>query len=243
MNGIDPNTGQQRAPFPGESLMGGPPETSPRKPQPPQRTKPKGLFHQFTEEERDNLLREVGRAWSGPMPEEEQEPLSEEEQRDQIAQDEMRSLIREALLREGGFSTGLHRNAIQMDAVSKQYGWDKQQDLDAMMALEALAEDGDLMYEDMAFAAYIDEEDRPLAIAFDVNAAGAFDENEFGFYYPETGETEYFTSEEFDEYMGYDDQPSQPTHPDDLGQLYDYDAMQELQEKVLNMPEIKRLGE
>ena len=43
--------------------------------------------------------------------------------------------------------------------------------------------------------------------------------------------------------MGYDDQPSQPTDPDDLGQLYDYDAMQELEEKVLNMPDIKRLGE
>jgi hypothetical protein len=243
MEGWDPLTGTMRAPRPGESLIAGPPETSPRQPRPPQRSGPKGLFHQFTEDERDDLLRKIGRAWSGPLPEEEQ--LPEEDQQDQVLEEEMRSLIRDALLREGGLSPGLQRNAMQLDVVSEEYGWDRQQELDAMMAMEALAADGDLMYEDMAFAGYIDDEDRPLAVAFEVNAAGAFDEDEVGLYHPETGETEYFTREDFDDYMGYNDQPSAPTHPYDLEQYYSTDELEEIQRRVSNLrsKKIEYLGE
>ena len=217
MEGWDPLTGVMRVPRPGESLTGGPPEASPAKPRSPKRTEDWGLFHQFDEEERDDLLRQIGQSWLGP--EEEASATVDRYTAPPIDADQVIEAAREIMdlinrsksaARRGPLDPidsseghggspprGIDHLMDEIDNVAQQHDWPEQEKQNAKDAIEAfMGDDDDLFYEDLALK-WTGDLPGGHGVAYETNASGEFENDEVGVYYPETKETEYFTTAEW----------------------------------------------
>lgn len=211
MAGYDPLTGEVRYPRPGESLMGGPPETTRRK----KKRKP-SLAGEMAEQEWEETIRTIGRGWASPVVEEEEsEPLIDYD--GMPPDEEIRELIATAARRRLGLppsaptpeppvdetpideppELGIDHLMDQIDNAAKEHNWPEEEKKNAENAIEAfMDDDSDLFYEDLALA-WTGDMPAGHGIAYETNASGEFDDDEIGVYYPETKETEYFTSEEW----------------------------------------------
>jgi len=213
MAGYDPLTGNARWPLPGESLMERPSEASPAKPKAPKRTEDWGLFHQFDEEERDDLLRRIGQSWLGP---EEEASATGEAPFDFDQTNEYTRRIMELIgssqsaarrgagapvdpseAHGGSPPRGIDHLMNEIDNAADQHDWPEEEKENARKAIEAFMDDDeDLYYEDLALA-WTGDLPGGHGIAYKTNASGEFENDEVAVYYPETGQTEYFTSSEW----------------------------------------------
>jgi len=207
MAGYDPLTGEMRYPRPGESLMGGPPETTRRK----KKRKP-GLAGEMSEEEWEETIRTIGRGWTSPEAQEKPEPLIDITG---MPLDEAirRGMEASAKKRRGTHPTpaaptpepsidepptrGIDHLMDEIDNAAKEHKWPDEEKKNAKNAIEAfMDDDSDLFYEDLALA-WTGDMPGGHGIAYETNASGEFEDDEIGVYYPETKETEYFTSNEW----------------------------------------------
>ena len=210
MAGYDPLTGEMRSPLPGESLMGGPPETTRRK-----KKKKPGLAGEMSEEEWERTLRTIGRGFTSPEAPEEPEPLIDSAG---MPLDEAirRAMEASAKSRRGTPTTtptpipergtpittpspirGIDHLMDEIDNAASQHNWPDEEKKNAKNAIEAfMDDDSDLFYEDLALK-WTGDLPGGHGIAYETNASGEFQDDEVGVYYPDTRETEYFTSDEW----------------------------------------------
>jgi hypothetical protein len=211
MAGYDPLTGEMRYPRPGESLMGGPPETTRRK----KKRKP-GLAGEMSEEEWEETIRTIGRGWTSPEARDPDLVSPEKMEVLEKGMDEIRKSI-EAWERLKKWRKNHPRPPIhtpeppvdepptrgvdhlmdEIDNAAKEHKWPDEEKKNAKNAIEAfMDDDSDLFYEDLALA-WTGDMPGGHGIAYETNASGEFEDDEIGVYYPETKETEYFTSNEW----------------------------------------------
>ena len=210
MAGYDPLTGEMRYPRPGESLMGGPPETTRRK-----KKKKPGLAGEMSEEEWERTLRTIGRGFTSPEAPEEPEPLIDSA--GMPLDEAIRRAMEASAKSRRGLSPstptseppvdetpieepperGIDHLMDEIDNAAKEHKWPDEEKKNAENAIEAfMDDDSDLFYEDLALA-WTGDLFGKHAIGYETNASGEFDGDEVGVYYPETKETEYFTSKEW----------------------------------------------
>ena len=92
---------------------------------------------------------------------------------------------------------GIDHLMDEIDNVAQQYEWPEQEKQNAKDAIEAfMGDDDDLFYEDLALK-WTGDLPGGHGIAYETNASGEFENDEVGVYYPETKETEYFTTAEW----------------------------------------------
>mgnify|MGYP003675304659 CR=1 FL=1 len=211
MAGYDPLTGEMRYPRPGESLMGGPPETTRRK---KKKKKKPGLAGEMSEQEWEETIRTIGRGWTSPEAQEKPEPLIDY---DGMPSDEAKRAAANAAKSRRGLSPstptseppvdetpieepperGIDHLMDEIDNAAKEHKWPDEEKKNAENAIEAfMDDDSDLFYEDLALA-WTGDMPGGHGIAYETNASGEFKNDEIGVYYPETKETEYFTSNEW----------------------------------------------
>jgi len=191
--------------------MGGPPETTRRK----KKRKP-GLAGEMSEEEWEETIRTIGRGWTSPEARDPDLVSPEKMEVLEKGMDEIRKSI-EAWERLKKWRKNHPRPPIhtpeppvdepptrgvdhlmdEIDNAAKEHKWPDEEKKNAKNAIEAfMDDDSDLFYEDLALA-WTGDMPGGHGIAYETNASGEFEDDEIGVYYPETKETEYFTSNEW----------------------------------------------
>lgn len=212
MAGYDPLTGEKRYPLPGESLMGGPPETTRRKRKP-------SLAGEMSEEEWERWLRTIGKAWTS---QEEPEPGYDWDEAYKKGLDEaMQRAMEAGARRRGGIhptpaaptpepsideppTRGIDQLIDEIEDAASQHDWPDEEKKNAENAIEAFMDDDPgLFYEDLALS-WTGDLPGGHGIAYETNASGEFENDEIGVYYPETKETEYFTPNDWADMRGGD---------------------------------------